>query len=289
MKTPRSKPLLPLFLLLAGCATPEPGPVAPGVQVTYIANEGYLLEAGEDSVLVDALFGNETVDWCHVPPPETLARMESAQPPFDGVDLVLVTHAHVDHFAPGRVLRHLEANPDAMLVVPPQGLEPLTEEPAWSEEYHDRIEVLDLELFESSRLTVRGIELEVHRVRHCYYPETDPATGETRSRHERVEQLVYAFDVGDLTVLHLGDSIIAENREYFEGPRFEPGEIDLVFMEGWSPESLEILQAELAPRHVVFMHLPAEPELIERLAEALTAGVPGSVVFRKPLETRCFE
>ena len=289
MKTPRSKAFLWFLLLLAGCAAPEPTAVDSEVQVTYLANEGFLLEAGEDSVLVDALFGNEMVDWCHVPPPETLARSEIAQPPFDGVDLVLVTHAHVDHFAPDRVLRHLKANPAAVLVVPPQAVGPLTEEPAWSDGYHDRIEVLDLELFESNQLTIRGIELEVHRVRHCYYSETDPATGETRNRHERVEQLVYAFDIGDLTVLHLGDSIIAENREYFEGPHFEPGEIDLVFMEGWSPESLEILQAELAPKHIVFMHLPAEPAQVERLAEALTAGVPGSVVFREPLETRRFE
>lgn len=44
--------------------------------------------------------------------------LESGRGRFGEVDLVLVTHAHSDHFDPAAVRRHLDANRQAVLVAP---------------------------------------------------------------------------------------------------------------------------------------------------------------------------
>ena len=56
---PTQRLLLP-FLLLAGCRAPGPEPVPdpPGVDVTYVANEGFLIEADGKRVLIDFVFTN---------------------------------------------------------------------------------------------------------------------------------------------------------------------------------------------------------------------------------------
>jgi L-ascorbate metabolism protein UlaG (beta-lactamase superfamily) len=96
-------------------------PAATGVTVTYLANEGFLLEAGETRVLVDALFGDGLSGYLSVPPP-LRADLEAARGRFSGVDLILVSHAHADHFDPDAVARHLAANPAAVFLSTPQAV-----------------------------------------------------------------------------------------------------------------------------------------------------------------------
>lgn len=90
--------------------------LAAQLQVTPVANAGVALGCGPAqsgaTVLVDSLFrqgvrGYETV------PPDQLARLEKAQPPFDSVRVVLATHRHADHFDAASVAAHLAANAKA--------------------------------------------------------------------------------------------------------------------------------------------------------------------------------
>ena len=57
--------LVGLFLSIAG-----PAVAGPAVEVTYLANEGFLIEAGAKKILIDALFDGETIDWCHLHSPD---------------------------------------------------------------------------------------------------------------------------------------------------------------------------------------------------------------------------
>ena len=65
--------------------------------VTYIANSGFLLRSGGKSVLIDALFNNGFGRYA-VPSNELKADMINGKPPFEKIDLFLVTHNHGDHF-----------------------------------------------------------------------------------------------------------------------------------------------------------------------------------------------
>jgi len=43
-------------------------------------------------------------------------KIETAKAPFDQINLILVSHRHLDHFHPESVAQHLQHNPKAFLV-----------------------------------------------------------------------------------------------------------------------------------------------------------------------------
>jgi L-ascorbate metabolism protein UlaG (beta-lactamase superfamily) len=265
-----------------------PAAEEPSTQVTYIANEGFLIETRGKKILIDALFYGEMIDWCDAPTAAMREQMESAGGPFEAVDLILVTHRHVDHFNPEVVVRHMASNPDGIVVGPPQVISELRAETGWTEKLENRVREVNLDLFGARKLTVRGIEIHAHRIRHGAYPVTDPQTGKKRNKHEAVENLAYLVETGGVKFIHFGDAFLRENQEYFDGERFAKQEIDLVFMEGWSEESLAIVREWMSPGKVVFMHMPADTERTERIAGHVGSKLPNAVVFRTPLEKQGF-
>lgn len=284
---------LGLFAVLAAMlGLRDPGSVSSNrsAKITYIANEGFLVEAGSRKVLIDALFDDDTIDDSHVPGGETLAQMVNGDEPFENVDLILVTHSHRDHFAPELVLRHLAANPDTVLAAPSQAIEKLRATGANLEKLGGRVKELGLGLFESVELAVEGIRVRAHRLRHSEYLVTDEKTGQQYNRHEHVENLAYVIEMGDARLLHVGDAVLPLNREYLESERFPEEKMNIVFLEffDWSSETRSILERRFEPDHVVFMHLPPQEEVIESLAGRLTERFPEAVIFRKPLESRSF-
>ncbi|CAN5803609.1 hypothetical protein BH18ACI5_BH18ACI5_05700 [soil metagenome] len=91
-------------------------PSQPGILVvTYIANEGVLIASGDKQILIDGLHRRYQRGYPYLPEPHR-EKIETAAPPFDGIDLVLVSHLHLDHFHPESVGRHLQHNPQARLV-----------------------------------------------------------------------------------------------------------------------------------------------------------------------------
>ena len=105
------------------CVAADPA----STRVTYVANEGFLIQVGGKKILIDAIFNDTTINFAHVPDTKTLERLENTEAPFDDVDLILVTHKHRDHFEAGPVLRHLASNPDVVLLAPSQAVELLAE------------------------------------------------------------------------------------------------------------------------------------------------------------------
>ena len=122
MRHPISRnPWAVLFLILA---TPWAAAAGEGVELTYLGNEGFLIAAGETRVLVDALFGDGLSGY-PVVPPVPRRQAEEAAGSFAGVDLVLASHHHGDHFDPRAVGRHLIHNQGARFVSTQQALERL--------------------------------------------------------------------------------------------------------------------------------------------------------------------
>ncbi|MGE3465943.1 MAG: hypothetical protein AB7J13_03335, partial [Pyrinomonadaceae bacterium] len=88
---------LALALSLNVCGQPKAGPPSPavGITLTYVGNEGVLISDGAKAVLVDGLHREYGPDYLF-PPPQMLSAMETAEPPFDKVRSVLVSHIHLD-------------------------------------------------------------------------------------------------------------------------------------------------------------------------------------------------
>jgi len=262
----------------------------PSTKVTYVANEGFLIQVGSKKVLIDAIFNDETINYAHVPDPETLKRLEKGEPPFDDIDLILVTHKHRDHFAADSVSRHLTSNPTGVLLAPTQAIELLEESDPELERHGERVKGLELELYGSVEMTVRGIRVEAHRLRHSAYMVKDPKTGKSYNRHEGIENICYLIEIEGVRLFHIGDALLSQNLEYFTEKTFPKQRVNIAFLEyfDWSDETKEILQSRLSPDHVVIMHLPPQAEQIEKLARRLAEVYPNVFVFRKPLEAHSF-
>ena len=99
------------------CAAPSDARPTADPAVTYIANEGFLIECGGASVLVDAIF-TESWGTYATPLPEVLAAMRGAEGPFAKIKLVLITHSHPDHFRVDYVLEFMQHNERAALIAP---------------------------------------------------------------------------------------------------------------------------------------------------------------------------
>ncbi len=273
----------------AGEASPQAagasqtGTTAAGADVTYLGNEGFLIAAGDTRIVIDGLFGDGLANYAAVPA-EPRRRLESAAGEFAGVDLVLATHHHDDHFAPGAVARHLAANPGARFVSTRQAV--------------DRLRRLE------------GFADLAGRVEGHWPPEGETATREHagirvtmlnlhhgRGHQPPVQNLGFLIEIGGLRLLHVGDTEVTVD----DVTAYALGDaaVDVLFAPGWffSYESWKPLLAEIDAGTRVVMHL-AEPS-----APANYFGDDGSragrlerirkldpeAVILGPMETRRFE
>ena len=95
------------------------------VRVTYLANEGVMIQGGAAKILIDALFRDSLGSYVRHSSP-VQEQIETGKPPFDGVGLALATHFHLDHWDAGAISRFLRTNtsarfastPDAVAMMP---------------------------------------------------------------------------------------------------------------------------------------------------------------------------
>ncbi len=224
--------------------------------ITYIANEGFLVETGGKKVIIDGLFGQIDGDWCDSPNKQTIALMEAGSPPFDQIDLLAITHKHQDHFNAQIVVKHLLNNSGGMVVCPNQVVEILMKDPDY-ERIKDRIVSITPRNLGDSILEVSGIPLRVMRLEHSHYMEED-STGKMRNRHQDIENLGYLFHMGGVKIFHCGDTNPL-NKEEYSGYALQNDSIDVAFLERMfvarGAEGMEIINQFIQPRHIVFMHI----------------------------------
>jgi L-ascorbate metabolism protein UlaG (beta-lactamase superfamily) len=239
----RRVPALAAMLLLLTAGHPAHAP-----SVTYIANEGVMIAAPGTKVLIDALFGDGLPEY-GAASPATRNALESGRAPFDGVDLVLATHIHRDHFDPGAVLRHLAANPRATFVSTAAAVARMREtDSAAVRGLGARIVGVDVSDGER-RLVARagGARVFALGMPHGRRPDLPVNLG-------------FLVEVVGCRFLHIGDTTIGPE----ELGRFglaQPG-IDVALLPDWyllTPDLREAVRESVRPRHVVALHLPAEP------------------------------
>lgn len=292
---PRSIPRLVLLLLAcaacSGVAGPGAGPgrehagepaPAGGLEITYVGNEGFLIASGETKVLVDALYRQGVAGYL-VHPPALREKLESAAPPFDGVDIVLATHFHADHFDAGAVAAHLEASPGALFVSTPQAVEKMRAGSGWPG-IRDRVRETFPPVGDRFMVTHGGATVTAVNLHH--------------GRGRPIQNLGFIIEVGGRRLLHMGDT--QASREDLAPHRLEDSGIDICLIPYWylTDGSLrEAAMREVRPRTVVPIHIPAadapasyfgEPGALEGLLAAIDEAHPGAVIFREPLERRTF-
>jgi len=217
------------------------------LQLTYFANMGVLVSSGNQKVLIDALFDRPNEAY-HAPSPETLEKMMKGEAPFDGVDLLLVTHNHPDHFDARLVARYLEAFPDSVLLAPADAAAELrTAATNWAR-IESRFIPLDLKVGEKERRDPNRIPVTAFRTLHS-------------GDRESPMNVMYLFELNGWRVFHEGDSPgkTDEYRDFGLGSAL----VDLALVHFWfplEPNCARFLYEVLKPDHIALMHLPIRLE-----------------------------
>jgi len=241
------------FTGVSGPARAAAGPFGPSgrseslLGLTSIANMGVLVSCGGTKVLIDALFDKPNPEY-RAPAPETLDKIMNGETPFNGIDLVLVTHNHPDHFDAGLAVRFLEARPEPVLLAPADAVEAMRQAAADWPSIGPRVVAIGLEVGEKQGLDVRGVPVTACRTLHSGNRE-DPMN------------LMYLFEIGGRRVWHEGDP--NGRCDVFQAFGLEDPPFDLAVLHYWyplEPNCARFLQEDLKVGHIALGHLPIRLE-----------------------------
>lgn len=270
-------------LLAAGLLAQESNRIAgtppnapPSIAVTYIANEGFLIEAAGRKVLIDALFDGGQPDYA-VPSREPLGEIEAGKGPFAAIDLILATHVHGDHFSPAIVLRYLRAHPQSHFAAHKQVVDTIRADRSFPD-VRKQVHELDLLAGVRGQVALDGITVDALCLNHG-------------APQREVKNLVFLVDLGGARFLHMGDTFLwdPENDIPLNAYPFERTHVDLLFLNQYDrgpARSRDFIATRIKPSHLVIMHIG--PGEFATISQKLYAAFPLAAMFEKPMERRVF-
>jgi len=247
------------------------------IEVTYIANEGVMISSGTKKILIDALFPKVNTTY-EAPPADVLEKMETAQAPFDKIDLILATHNHGDHFEANSVARCLQNNPETVFISTPQAVENIKNNFKNFAEIKHQVKTEKLEPQQSIEKTVNGINVKIIRTIHS-------------GGNQTTQNQMYLLSIGGKKVFHEGDS--GGQLETFENLGLEKEGIDVALIHFWFllvPHGREIVNKYLKPKNIVLIHTPIDRvEVLINDIEKLKNDFPDVTIFKNPMEKKLFK
>jgi len=219
-------------VVLIGSAVSAAGPPpAQQVTVTYLANEGVMINCNGQKVLVDALFRDSVEDYVRHSPEEQ-QQIETGKAPFDGVHLALATHYHLDHWDPGSISRFLRNNPTAVFASTPEATAMLPYE------LRERFKALRPKPGSPAQMSAAGASVQAFRL-----------------GHDKAPNLGYRISICGKTFAHLGD---ADDSDASFRALMEVGPVDVAMVPFWwflSPPAAKFLTRGWKPRQIIAFHL----------------------------------
>jgi L-ascorbate metabolism protein UlaG (beta-lactamase superfamily) len=175
-----------------------------GVRVTFVGNEGVLITAGNYKILIDGIFHSGLPLWIQ-------ELLVNAQPPFDHLDLILVTHKHADHFDSSMVRQHLQIDQDAFFASNPQVTGQILD-------FKDRVISLDVSEGNTVEVELNGLVIKAINLTH----------GRISSR---VINLGYLVSFSGIKLFHAGDFDFSRvDQSYLKPYKLSEEGIDIAFL-----------------------------------------------------------
>jgi L-ascorbate metabolism protein UlaG (beta-lactamase superfamily) len=277
--------LLALPLLLAPAARQEQPPQEPtpsieaprGVEVTFLANDGFHLRSGPYNVLIDAYLRDPYGIYAALPA-ETFQDLALARPPYDGQLVALVSHSHPDHVQFRVLDRLLTNNPKALLVTSGQVLSAFAKAAKDREALEGRMTAVHYRPGFADKLGLVKDEMSISflPLRHAGGANSD------------VQNLGHLIELGGLKILHVGDADPAADN--FRPYDLAHEQLDVAIVPFWyfgSEAALSVLHEEIKARHVIAAHVP--PSELAALKEHLDAEHPDVILFEEAGQSRTFD
>lgn len=240
------------------------------LELTYLANEGFLVRAGETKLLIDAFVPEPYGEYAGVP--ETLhADMLAGKPPFDGIDLALASHFHRDHFQAPSAAEFLSTRATTPFLSAPDVVDMLRAELS-GDAALERVRELLPDAQKTLEFQEGGIEVELLRLPHGV---TDNG----------VQNLGHVIELGGVRLLHVGDSDV--RAPDVAGYGLQSRAIDVAFLPYWwllDAESVRLSRERTGAKHIVAVHVP--PRDVAELKTRLAALDPEILLFERQGEAR---
>lgn len=218
-------------------------------QITYIANEGIMIEYQGKKVMIDALHKS------HIPLYQFTRNpfpynMINGKPPFDGVDLFLITHLHGDHFNPAYMKDFLGGHEETILIAPEQVIDTM-----------GRID-LATQIYPLSG-TDKGLMYEMDGIKI----HTLPLIHSYPEENAWIDNMAYLLNFDGLTILHVGDAeLLPENLNRI---RKAIGKgVDYILLPDWyfeDKEAITQVHKKIKAKKYIAMHvMVTKPGTYER-------------------------
>ena len=236
--------------------------------ITYLGNEGILLSNGDQKVLFDPFFHNVYGQYQAVPE-EIQQAIKNNTPPYDDIDLIVISHAHGDHFTAETVADYLSANENVFLVAPSQASKTVTEHTA---ELSDQIISIELNFGDAPVLTeVKNIAIESVRIPHAGWPE-----------RKDIANLVHRVSLNNgVKIIHMRDADPRD--EHFKpfADLWDSKTSDISFPPYWffvSEEGPTILKERINSKKSIGVHVPVDVPQALKDSGAEYFSLPGTKI-----------
>ncbi|MFW6088717.1 MAG: MBL fold metallo-hydrolase [Gemmatimonadota bacterium] len=219
---------------------PSPDRCGSNPSLTYLANTAVLVR-GTHTVLIDGPF-TEGVEPYPRMTAESLRRARAADPPFDEVDWILVTHAHADHGDPRAIADLLTANPTARLASTRAVVERVRSAAPPDLSLAERAVVVEPAEGEFVVVRDRAPRIEALALHH--------------GRNRPVDNLGFLVDIDGVRLLHVGDAEVVVSD--IEPLGLAERRIDVALLPTWYVRSERFRPAldALGARRILLTHFP---------------------------------
>ncbi|PLX12585.1 MAG: hypothetical protein C0594_02250 [Marinilabiliales bacterium] len=235
-----------------------------GLCIHYLANDGFLVSSGMNSIMVDGLFEKIDGNWCDSPDDSLIEQIIGGQSPFDHVSVLAVSHKHIDHFNGKLVTEFMQANPQCKLVCPVQVEDELAIQNGF-ENIKDRIISITPDFLQDSTIRLNDIPIRIIRLPHSEYMIHDSVNDVLVNKHKDIENLGFVFSMGDSKVFHMGDASPNDSLSFqkyqLNLESIDVAMFDRMFFAG-AKQNMNIVNNLVGARYNVIMHInPSNKEL----------------------------
>lgn len=234
------------------------------VKLTFLANEGAMLQAQGKTVVIDA-FVIEPYSIYNTLSQETWKAMIQKEPPFEKVDLALVSHRHLDHFQPKAAIVFLQAHPETQLLSSKDVTDLLAKEPGYAE-VKDRIQTRLPKVGEVLTWQDGPLSVDFLRIPHG------------GQRWKDLHNLGHVIRFGDRSILHIGDAVTTHSAYEIYASQIK--DLDVALIPYWfygSKTGLKLIQDIFKAKSEVAVHISRDDT--QSVRESWPTKHPGVIVY----------
>lgn len=237
------------------------------LQVTFLINEGFLLQGADKSVLIDAFVRDEYYGYGALPE-ETYQQLIGGRAPFADVSLALTSHVHLDHFQTEPAVRFLQTHPKSLLVSGEEVVLAIRDSKL-QPSVAAQAQILWPDQGKVQPVEHDGIRVEGFRLRHG------------GARNNEIQNLGLIIHLGKFSILHVGDA--EASKENLQPYDLSAREIDVAILPVWMFEHRQLVDRHIGAKTYIAAHIPFND--LAKTKRELGNSQPDVIVLEKPLET----